>query len=82
MGIVESLVSALFLTDMGKYAWKYVPASWPARMSTTFLSAYTGNVTAAQTLHTMLSVYGESTLVAIVLFIIWASRWEGTKTVD
>lgn len=82
LGIGESLVSALFLTDMGKYAWQYVPASWPARMSTTFLSAYTGDVTAEATLHTMLPVWAAFTFAAIVFYIIWASRWEGTKNSD
>ncbi len=82
LGILESLVSALFLIDMGKYAWKYIPASWPARMSTTFLSAYTGDVTAGETLHTMFPVCAVSTLVSIVLYIIWSSRWEGEKSVD
>ena len=82
LGIVESLVSALFLTDMGKYAWKYVPASWPARMSTTFLSVYTGDAAAGVTLHTMIPVCAVSTVIAIGLYIFWASRWEGTKTLD
>lgn len=82
LGILESLVSALFLTDMGKYAWKYVPASWPARMSTTFFSAYTGEVTEEEILHTMFPICTIFTLVAILLYIIWSSRWEGTKTLD
>ncbi len=82
LGILESLVSALFLTDMGKYIWKYVPASWPARISSTFLSAYTGNADADAVLDTMFPVWAIFTLLSIVLYIIWASRWEGTKSVD
>lgn len=82
LGIMESLVAALFLTDMGKYAWHYVPASWPARLSTTFLSAYTGDTAASVTLHTMIPFCAVSTVIVIVLYIFWASRWEGAQTHD
>lgn len=82
LGIVESLVSALFLTDMGKYAWKFVPAAWPARLATGFLAAYTGNETAAETLHTMLPVCAVASLAAVVLLTVCSLRWEGTKNLE
>ena len=82
LGIMESLVSALFLTDMGKYVWVYVPASWPARMSTTFLSAYTRNVDAGTDLHRIVPVWALFTFIAMVFYIIWSCRWEGRKRAD
>lgn len=82
LGIVESLVSGLFLTDMGKYVWTYVPVSWPARIPTTFIQAYTGEIEADVVLHEMLPVWGIFTALSMVCYVVWSSRWERIKTVD
>lgn len=76
-GIVESLVSALFLTDMGKFVWIYVPAAWPARMASTYLAAYTGDSTASRTLYHMMPVCSVVCLGALALYFVWAFHWEG-----
>jgi len=79
LGLVESLVSALFLTDMGKFLWLYVPAAWPARMADVLLRACTGDASASALLRDMLPVCAAASLAALVLFLLWASRWEGRK---
>lgn len=82
LGIVESLVSALFLTDMGKAVWRYVPAAWPARMADLFLAAYTGDSAAGAAMHDMIPVCTVSCFCAVLLYLIWASRWEGGRGTD
>lgn len=79
LGLVESLVSALFLTDMGKFLWPYVPAAWPARMADVLLRACSGDASASALLRDMLPVCAAVSLAALVLFLLWASRWEGRK---
>lgn len=82
LGIVEGLISALFLTDMGKFVWMYVPAAWPARMASTFLAAYTGDSAASRALHDMIPICIISSFGALVLYFVWASHWEGKKTYE
>lgn len=79
LGIVESLVAALFMTGMGKFLWPYVPAAWPARMADVLLRAYSGDLSASALLRDMLPVCAGASLAALVLFLLWASRWEGRK---
>lgn len=82
LGIVESLVSALFLTGLGNSIWKYVPASWPARISTTFLSAYNGDIDASTELSDVFPICFVVAIGAMVLYILWANHWQGTKSND
>lgn len=82
LGIVESLVAALFLTGLGDLAWKYVPASWPAKIPPLLLQMYLGDAAAGTELYSVFPVYLPVTAAAVVLFIIWAGHWEGTKTAD
>lgn len=82
LGIIESLVSALFLTGLGAAIWKYVPASWPARMSAALLAAYEGNAAAGADLYKMLPTALAVTMTALLLYIIWGGRWEGTRYTD
>ena len=36
-GIISGLVSALMLTNLGMYVWKYIPVSWTGRLPYTYL---------------------------------------------
>ena len=47
-GLFSGLLSALFLTDIGMYAWKIVPFSWTARMPDAYLEARFGELAAVQ----------------------------------
>lgn len=80
LGITESLLSALFLTRLGDFLWKYVPLAWPARMVSTFLRAYCGNTAAMEEL----SQAGLISIPVIVMgmagYMLWACRWEGIRT--
>lgn len=82
LGIVESLVSALFLTGMGDGIWMFVPASWASRMVTGLLLMESGKnfpwgeFKAAMGICVLLTVVGE------VCFSIWCCRWEGKSSSD
>ncbi len=82
LGIVESLISALLLTGLGNFIWKYVPASWPARIATTFLSAYNGDTCASTELNGAFSICFIVVIGAMALYIFWANHWQGTKSND
>lgn len=82
LGIAESLISALFLTGLGNSIWKYVPASWPARISATFLSAFNGDPCASAELSGVFPICIVAAIGAMVLYILWANHWQGTKSND
>lgn len=82
LGIVESLISALFLTGLGNSIWKYVPASWPARISTTFLSVYNGDTGSSAELSGVFPICFVVTIGAMVFYVLWANHWQGTKSND
>lgn len=82
LGIVESVVSALFLTGLGDSLWKYVPPAWLARMTTTFFSAYTGDIDAYIELKQVLPIYCIVMILGFLAYVIWAYQWEGTRTAD
>lgn len=82
LGIVESLVSALFLTGLGNSIWKYVPASWPARISTTFLSVYNGDTGASAELSGVFPICFVVTIGAMAFYVLWANHWQGAKNND
>lgn len=82
LGIVESVLSALFLTGLGEYIWKYVPFVWPARMVTTFFAAYNGEITANKELQIAISFDFFVIIFGTIIYFIWAYRWEGKKIAD
>ncbi len=78
-GIIFGLISALMLTDMGMVIWKYVPAAWTARIPDTFLSAVFGDVSAFGEMQRVIPVYCIFTVLSMLYYVIWASRWEGYR---
>lgn len=82
LGIVESVLSALFLTSLGDFIGKYIPLAWPARIASTFLSAYNGEIAACIELKQVACVGFFVIVVGTIVYLCWAYHWEGTRTAD
>lgn len=78
-GIVSGLVSALLLTNLGMFIWKYVPASWTGRMPYTYLKHALGESGAINEMELVIPIYCIFTGISMVYYLLWASRWEGNK---
>lgn len=93
LGIVESLLSALFLTGLGDGIWIFVPAAWACRLTTIFLLQRTStydiisldsSVWSAGITEHFLMEWKMALIICIVMtaggilaFGVWASRWDG-----
>ncbi len=71
VGILGGLVSALMMTGLGSIIWKYVPVAWTARFPTSYLQG--------ENQGTALTIFAVVTTASMVYYIVWASRWEGSK---
>lgn len=78
-GIVSSLVSALMLTGLGKFIWKFTVISWTARIPYTFLKLVFGEVGAYDELKAVLPLYAIFTVISMLYYFLWASYFEGCK---
>ena len=78
LGIVESVLSALFLTGLGESVWKYVPLVWPARAVATFFAAYNGEMTACVELKQVACIGFFVITIGTIVYLFWACRWEGS----
>lgn len=93
LGIVESLLSALFLTGLGDGIWIFVPAAWAGRFITIFLlqriSAYDtisldSAIAAGRIAEQLLMDWKAAIVMCAVVtaggisaYGVWASRWDG-----
>ena len=82
LGIVESVLSALFLTGLGESVWKYVPLVWPARAVATFFAAYNGEMTACVELKQVAYIGFFVITIGTIIYLFWACRWEGSRIAD
>ena len=78
-GIISGLVSALMLTNLGMYVWKYIPVSWTGRLPYTYLQTVFGEVGAIDEMKSVIPVFCVFTVISMVYYLLWASRWEGSK---
>lgn len=78
-GIISGLVSALMLTNLGMYVWKYIPVSWTGRLPYTYLQTAFGEVGAIDEMKSVIPVFCVFTVISMVYYLLWASRWEGSK---
>ncbi len=79
MGIVSGLVSALMLTNLGTFIWKYTPVSWTARIPYTYWQGILGESHAILEMKSAILIYGIFTVFSMVYYGMWASHWEGSK---
>lgn len=85
-GIVESMVSALFLTKLGDNIWIYVPAAWASRLVTMLLPEpgviwYNNIITINynKSCNMAVAICIITTIAGLAAFGIWALKWDGIK---
>lgn len=78
-GILFGLVSALMLTGLGDYIWKYTFVSWTGRIPYTYLKLALGESGTINELETGVPIYCIFTALSMIYYFLWASRWEGSK---
>lgn len=78
-GIISGLVNALMLTNLGVFIWKYVPASWTGRIPYTYWQSRFSEAGAADRLRAVIPIYYIFTVISMVYYLLWSSRWEGNK---
>ena len=78
-GIISGLVSALMLTDLGMFVWKYIPVSWTGRLPYTYLQIASGESGAINEMKSVIPVFCVFTVISMVCCFFWASHWEGSK---
>lgn len=78
LGIVESLLSALCLTRLGDRIWICIPAAWANRMTGYMLAAYSGTEVSLSVCREAAVVCIIVTAVSLVIYGMWACRWDGT----
>ena len=79
VGIVSGLVSALMLTNLGMFVWKYIPVSWTGRLPYTYLQIALGESGAINEMKSVIPVFCVFTVISMVYYLLWASHWEGSK---
>lgn len=78
-GLISGLISALFLTDIGMYAWKVVPLSWTARMPETFLVYELSDSGALSEIRSQAPIYMVVTIVCLTGYFVFSANYEGSK---
>lgn len=78
-GIVSSLVSALMLTGLGTFIWKFTVVSWTARIPYTCFKLVFGEAGAYEELKAVLPLYAIFTVISMLYYFLWASCFEGCK---
>lgn len=82
VGIVSGLVSALMLTNLGIFVWKYTPFSWTGRIPYTFLKTVLGCTEGRKDLIEIIPIFLLVTVVSVVCYLLWAFHWEGSKITE
>ena len=78
-GLISGLISALFLTDIGMYAWKVVPLSWTVRMPETFLVYELSDSGALSEIRSQAPIYMVVTIVCLAGYFVFSANYEGSK---
>lgn len=79
VGIISGLVSALMLTNLGMFVWKYIPFSWTGRMPYTYLQIALGEAGAVNEMKAVIPIFCVLTVISVVYYLYWAFHWEGSK---
>lgn len=82
LGVVESLISALFLTGMGEGIWIFVPASWASRLVTVLTFVESGTDFLKEEFQMAIGICALLTVAGASGFSIWCCRWEGKRGND
>lgn len=83
VGIVESLIAALFLTGMGDGRWPFFPSAWSSRfVSSLMIKNQNTNYNVEPLLKQGIVISLIVTIVSFVAIIIWFNKWEGKRLED
>lgn len=84
LGIIESLISALALTGLGDGRWYYIPCTWSARLCDNLVYTWINpsKTLGYEEIQKCLMVVICSTIVMLIINIIWFKRWEGRKAYE
>lgn len=78
VGIVSGLISALMLTELGDYVWKYIFVCWPGRIPYTYLKSAFGEADVGEFISGFLIFTG----ISMIYYFWWANHWEGNRTLE
>ena len=67
------------LTGLGDYIWKYTFVSWTGRIPYAYLKAALGEASVINELETVIPIYCILTVISMIYYLLWASRFEGSK---
>ena len=81
-GIISGLVSALMLTNLGTFVWKYVPVSWTGRIPYTYLRTALGETGAPDEMKAVIPIFCVFTAISMIYYLFWASHWEGSNITE
>ena len=81
VGIVESLISALFITGMGDGRWPFFPCAWSIRFINSLMIKY-GNINnyVDPSLNLGIKIAFVGTILAFIMVLVWFTKWEGNKS--
>lgn len=78
-GILSGLISALMLTGLGEYIWKYTFVSWTSRIPYTYLKFALGEAGTINEWEAVIPIYCIFTVISVIYYLLWVSRFEGNK---
>ena len=77
-GIISGLISALMLTGLGDYVWKYVFVCWTGRVPYTYLQSVLGETSVGEWL-SFIPGCVIFTGISMVYYFWWVNHWEGNR---
>ncbi len=77
-GIISGLISALMLTGLGDYVWKYIFVCWTGRVPYTYLQSVLGETSVGEWLSFIPGCL-IFTGISMVYYFWWVNHWEGNR---
>lgn len=87
LGLVGSLIAAVFMTGLGDGLWPFAPSSWPVRYISYYM-VYNQSTDVAifsqirQTIMNSVTIDVVITCISLITFFIWFKKWEGENADD
>jgi len=80
VGIIQSLIAALFITGMGDGKWPFFPSSWSVRfISSLMMEHQNTNNHLDPLLNNAIIIAIMVTIVSFIAMLIWFTKWEGER---
>lgn len=85
LGVLNVLMSALMYTGLGDRIWYFFPCAWGIRMISYLAESsiyHRGSTFIRHELIKGCGTMGLMTILSLVVFMIWADKWQGVKAQD